>query len=354
MNTRPSPHPGIVIAFEGLEGAGKSTIAHRLIAALNEDSSHGYNEAEYVSEWQTELGKKAKAALRFEGADGVAFDPTPNHAMSEALMVLAAKSEFIARVLRPGVAAGKILICDRYTGTFLAYQGGLRGLGQEFLVSLMRQTNTLVLPNLELYFDVSDEARRARRGTPRDHMEAAVDAGVTELRGHYDATPSYLPRYQRVIIDASADVDTVFDQVLTVVRQRLKLHRITGASINVDEPTSSPERDLLNQHQQDFLNVWTQASRDAVTEPSTAVGEMIRSVADAWPELDQFQQAILDSAKDEAPSVFVGTPGKLQEHLSTDVPAAPKTLEINGVAVTAVIDVTHTEATTIVRGARSV
>lgn len=146
---------GKFIAFEGGEGAGKSTQARLLAAALG---TRGI-ECVVTREPGGTPGAEAIRALllRTEGEGW--------HPRAEALLFAAARSDHVERLILPAVAAGKWVICDRFVDSSRAYQGGGGGLSDDDVLALHRIGSQGLLPDLTLLIEVSPEGARRRAAT---------------------------------------------------------------------------------------------------------------------------------------------------------------------------------------------
>ncbi|MCL5941933.1 MAG: dTMP kinase, partial [Actinobacteria bacterium] len=118
--------PGLFITFEGLDGSGKSTQITLLAEALRE---RGYDVLTTREPGGTELGEAVRAVL----LDAAHRRMTPR---AEALLYSAARAQLVHEVVRPALAAGRIVLCDRYVDSSLAYQGYGRGLVIEDVLTL--------------------------------------------------------------------------------------------------------------------------------------------------------------------------------------------------------------------------
>lgn len=143
---------GRFIAFEGGEGAGKSTQTHLLAAALE---ARGI-ETVVTREPGGTPGAEAIRQLLL-GLDGEGWNPR-----AEALLFAAARSDHVARLIRPALAAGKWVICDRFVDSSRAYQGGGGGLSDAEVLELHRIGSEGLLPDLTLLIEVSPEVVAAR------------------------------------------------------------------------------------------------------------------------------------------------------------------------------------------------
>jgi dTMP kinase len=160
--------PGLFITFEGIDGAGKST--H--IQAFAEELGKKYPQHEIVLTREpggTALGEKLREILLH----------LPMHLETEALLMFAARREHLATVIEPALAAGKIVISDRFTDASFAYQGGGRGLDLAKLYELevwvqMRLSDDgagkryVLQPDLTFLFDLPSQTAESRRSAARD------------------------------------------------------------------------------------------------------------------------------------------------------------------------------------------
>ncbi len=143
---------GLFVTFEGGEGSGKSTQIERLAARL---AARGLDPLRVREPGGTPLGEGVRALL---------LDPGPVPApMTEALLLEAARAELVEAVIRPALASGRVVLCDRYDDSTLAYQGAGRGLDDATLRALNRAATGGLRPHLTLLFDLDPETGLARR-----------------------------------------------------------------------------------------------------------------------------------------------------------------------------------------------
>jgi dTMP kinase len=201
---------GRFIAFEGGEGAGKSTQARLLAAALE---ARGIA-CVVTREPGGTPGAEAIRALLL-GAEGEGWHPR-----AEALLFAAARSDHVERLIGPALAAGKWVICDRFVDSSRAYQGGAGGLGDGDVVELHRIGSEGLLPDLTLLIEVSPEVAAARTGA-RDTAgadriggrDAAYHARVTAAFVRLaEAEPSRFAR-----IDGNGGAQAVHDAVMSAL-----------------------------------------------------------------------------------------------------------------------------------------
>ena len=152
---------GRFIAFEGGEGAGKSTQAKLLAAAL---AARGIDVV-LTREPGGTPGAEAIRALLLGREHG------DWNARAEALLFAAARSEHVERLIRPALAKGKWVICDRFVDSSRAYQGGAGGLGDEAIMALHRIGSGGLMPDFTVLLEVSP-AVAARRLAVRDGGDA--------------------------------------------------------------------------------------------------------------------------------------------------------------------------------------
>jgi len=203
---------GYFISLEGGEGAGKSTQNKRIVKWLSEQ---GHVVIETREPGGTVISEQIRQLLldtRNAGLDPVA----------ELLLMFAARSQLVQEVIRPALAEGKVIVCDRFTDASYAYQGGGRQLGAETVASLEKLVLGDLRPDLTLLFDLPVETgmqRVAGRGAA-DRFEAESVRFFERVRNAYLARAAADPnRFQ--VIDASANEDEVWEQVRKILQTRL-------------------------------------------------------------------------------------------------------------------------------------
>jgi dTMP kinase len=195
----------VLITFEGIDRSGKTTQARLLADALGDD-------ALLVRE---PGGTPAAERIR-ELVKDPALELSP---ITETLLFGAARAELVATVIRPALADGKIVICDRYIDSTVAYQGGARGLGIDKVEELNRWITDGLDADLTFLLDLPPGEASSRPGEA-DRLEAegielqrAVAAAYEELAARHGE------RYVR--IDAGRAPEEVHRDVLAVVRRRV-------------------------------------------------------------------------------------------------------------------------------------
>lgn len=203
---------GMFITLEGGEGAGKSTQIHRMRDWL-ERRGHRVRLARQPG--GTPLSEKIRALLLDARNDGMS-------ATSELLLLFADRAEFLARVVRPALAAGETVLCDRFTDSTYAYQGGGRGVPPADIGALEALVQQGLQPNLTFLLDLDIEeghARAAQRGAA-DRFEQEDREFFERVRASYLARAGQQPQ-RFVVIDASGAPEHVWSRIRAVLEERL-------------------------------------------------------------------------------------------------------------------------------------
>jgi dTMP kinase len=201
---------GLFIAFEGGEGAGKST---QVALAADWLRSLGRAVVETREPGGTPLGRQLRDLLLDSAAQ-----PTPR---AEALLYGADRAQHVESVIRPALAAGRVVLSDRYVDSTLAYQGAGRGLGDDARVVTAWATGGL-LPDLTVLLDLDPTtglARAGNRAAP-DRLEAASLAFHEAVRQGFLALAAAEPsRY--VVLDATLDTSALAARVRDAISRLL-------------------------------------------------------------------------------------------------------------------------------------
>ncbi len=183
---------GRFITFEGVEGVGKST---QVALAASHLRSRGIEPVVTREPGGTALAEKLRA-LVLEPGHGV-VSPT-----AELLMMFAARASHVAEVIRPAVAEGRTVLCDRFTDATEAYQGGGRGVSGAWIRELARIAHPRLAPDLTLVFDAPAEvalSRLAGRGATQDRIESEDAAFFSRVRKAYLAIATREPARVRIV-----------------------------------------------------------------------------------------------------------------------------------------------------------
>lgn len=201
---------GVFIVFEGGEGVGKSTQVNRLAAHLHEV----FPELEIVATREPG-GTPAAEALR-NVVLGAGFDGLDPRA--EALVFAAARADHVAQVIKPALARGALVLCDRFIDSSVVYQGIARGLGADGVEQLSIWAIDGLLPDTVIVLDLPADIGMSRIREPDRLERAGADFHEAVRRGFLARAAAGGDRY--VVIDASADVAQVADEVREHVIRR--------------------------------------------------------------------------------------------------------------------------------------
>ncbi|GGL42341.1 dTMP kinase [Phycicoccus endophyticus] len=192
---------GVFIAFEGGDGAGKSTQARLLADALR---ARGREVLLTRQPGGTELG----SAIRDLVLHGGHVSPR-----AEALLFAADKAHHVDLVVRPALAAGQVVLTDRYTDSAVAYQGAGRDLGADEVHDLQLWAVDGLVPDLTVVVDVAPDEGRRRRGEVHDRLESEADAFHAAIREHFLAVARGNPQ-RYLVLDGTQPPEALCAQVL--------------------------------------------------------------------------------------------------------------------------------------------
>ena len=195
MSTSPANAPGLFVAFEGGDGASKSTQARALAEALLEAGHEVVLTREPGGTPAAEAIRHVVLTPEFAGLD----------ARAEALLYAASRAEHVARLVRPALERGAVVITDRYIDSSVAYQGVGRGLGPDVVGEINLWATRSLLPDLTVLLDVEARAGLARIDSEPDRLESEPEefhrSVVSAFRVLADGDPD---RY--LVLSASADL----------------------------------------------------------------------------------------------------------------------------------------------------
>ena len=207
---------GLFITLEGPEGAGKSTNRDYLATRLRE---HGIDVLLTREPGGTPLAERVRELLLAPSEEPMAAD-------TELLLVFAARAQHLAQVIRPALARGAVVLCDRFTDATYAYQGGGRGLSEARIEVLENFVQDTLRPDLTLVFDLPVEvglARAAARGR-LDRFEQEGQSFFEAVRQTYLRRAALQPQ-RYYILDAAqslADVQQALDNLLPQLLERVR------------------------------------------------------------------------------------------------------------------------------------
>lgn len=203
---------GRFITLEGVEGVGKSTQTGALAERL-QGAGHGVVVTREPG--GTEVGDRIRALLLDPNGQSPVDD-------TELLLMFAARAEHLARVIRPALAAGQWVVCDRFTDATYAYQGGGRNIDPARIAQLEQWVQQGLVPDRTILLDlpVEEGLARARGDGPGDRFERERLAFFERVRATYLERAAAEPARFRVV-SASGEVDGVRDQVFAAVEDLL-------------------------------------------------------------------------------------------------------------------------------------
>lgn len=178
---------GLFVSFEGIDRSGKTTQARMLCEALG-GAALGVREP-----GGTEVGERVRALLK---DPALAVGPR-----TETLLFAAARAELVARVVRPALAEGRVVVCDRFLDSSLAYQGAARGLGVEDVAHVNEFATGGLVPDLTflLWLEPAEAAARAGLSDRFEDEGAALQEAV--LRGYERLAAAEPERIRRLAAD---------------------------------------------------------------------------------------------------------------------------------------------------------
>jgi dTMP kinase len=199
---------GRFITFEGIDGAGKSTHINTLQTWLR---SRGQDVVLTREPGGSVLAEHLRELLLHQ----------PMDALTESLLVFAARRDHLQRCIEPALARGATVLCDRFTDATFAYQGAGRGFDAGVLWQLEQWVQQGRQPDLTFWFDLDPTLAAERRGAARvpDRFEQQDEAFFGRVRQGYAQRMARSPeRFAR--LDAAAERDAVWAQIQTALEQR--------------------------------------------------------------------------------------------------------------------------------------
>ena len=202
------------ITLEGPEGSGKTTAVKAAVARLQE---LGYQVVQTREPGGTPIAEQIRNVILDKA--NTTMDPR-----TEALLYAASRRQHLVEKVWPAIKEGKIVICDRYLDSSLAYQGGARGLGVENILNVNLFATENTWPDLTLLFDIKPEIGLARINANADREVNRLD--LEKIEFHNKVRESFLALARRfpdryVIIDASLSRDEVAKATMEAILSRL-------------------------------------------------------------------------------------------------------------------------------------
>lgn len=206
----------LFITFEGPDGSGKTTHARLLAEYLR---ARGYAIVLTREPGGTAIGEQVREVIL----------STRNQTMrneTEVLLFSAARAQIVAEVIRPALATGKIVVCDRYADSTLAYQGYGLGLDLDVLRAITRFATGGLVPDLTFFVDVPAEVGLARRqrGETNRLDQKAVEYHTRVRYGYWELVRAEPQRF--IAIDGTRAIDTVQNDIRTHIERILRTRPI--------------------------------------------------------------------------------------------------------------------------------
>ncbi|MBQ8875934.1 MAG: dTMP kinase [Clostridia bacterium] len=202
---------GKFITFEGCDGCGKSTQLKLLSAYLEQENvPHIFT--------REPGGGKISESIREILLNGKNAEMTDD---CEALLYAAARMQHLADRVAPALAEGKLVVCDRYVDSSLAYQAYARGLGVEFISQINAQALKKYRPDVTIFIDLTPEAafKRKHGADENDRLEQAGMAFHERVYAGYKALAAQEPD-RIVCVDGNKTPQEIFADVLTILREK--------------------------------------------------------------------------------------------------------------------------------------
>jgi len=206
--------PGKFITFEGGEGAGKSTQARLLKAALEQRGI----EVVLTREPGGSPGAEEIRKLLVEG------EPDRWTPLTETLLFLAARSDHISRLIAPSLTSGKWVVCDRYSASTLVYQGVARGVGVDTVNTLQNAIPGMIFPDLTIILDLAPKIGLSRASKRAGYLETRFekfDAEFHETLGKAFRDLVKNQEHNCVLVDGGSEPDRVAKDIWRIVQERL-------------------------------------------------------------------------------------------------------------------------------------
>ena len=203
------------ITFEGPEGSGKTSVANKIVETLK---TMGFDIVFTREPGGTPIAEQIRHIILDK-------ENTMLDARAEALLYAASRRQHLVEKVWPDLKEGKIVICDRFIDSSLAYQGGARGLGVDNILNINLFATENTLPNLTLLFDLDPEVGFARIAANKNREVNRLD--LEERNFHIKVRDTFLKLSERYkdryrLIDASKSFDEVYNDALKVILEHLQ------------------------------------------------------------------------------------------------------------------------------------
>lgn len=203
------------ITFEGPEGSGKTSVANKICELLEQE---GYKIVHTREPGGTKIAEQIREVILDKA--NTALDPR-----SEALLYAASRRQHLVEKVWPAIKEGKIVICDRYLDSSLAYQGGGRNLGVDNILNINLFATENTFPDLTLLFDIEPSKGLERIAKNKNREVNRLDLEKLDFHNKVRETflelsKKYKDRY--VVIDASKSFDEVVNIAYKIIKEKLE------------------------------------------------------------------------------------------------------------------------------------
>lgn len=210
---------GYFISIEGPEGAGKSTVIEEMMKVLKADGVEVLLTREPGG---IEIAEKIREVILNK-------DHTAMDGRTEALLYAAARRQHLVEKIEPALEQGKVVLCDRFIDSSLAYQGYARGLGIDEIFTINQFAIINTMPDLTLLFDIQPELGLQRIAANSEREQNRLD--MEKLPFHqkvYEGYTEVAKRYpERIVkVDAAQSVEQVLADAMAIVEKRLESYRV--------------------------------------------------------------------------------------------------------------------------------
>ncbi len=210
---------GIFITFEGADGSGKTTA---ITKAINFFEDLGFEVVRTREPGGSNVAEKIRDIILDKNNDVDCY--------TEALLYAASRAQHIKDTIRPALSLNKIVICDRFTDSSLAYQGVGRNLGIEEIEKLNEFATQGIMPNLTIFFDIHPKASLDRIQKNRKHDLDRLDledfSFHEKVYSGYKLLAAKFPKRIKTI-DATKDIEAVSSSVINIIENYLKSNNIS-------------------------------------------------------------------------------------------------------------------------------
>lgn len=205
-------HDGLLVVFEGIDGSGKTTLAQKLYDMLSQHTIPAIVTKEPGS---TEFGKVIRSIVQTSR-----YQLT---SMSEYLLFASDRADHIVHVIKPALAAGKVVVCDRMSDSSVSYQGYGRGLDIDKIVTINDWTLQGIRPDLTFYLEIdyiTAQQRLKQRAGELSSFDQAKEGFFTKVIQGYETL--YQNRLDVVRLDARQSVEESCQKAYEIVHKMLK------------------------------------------------------------------------------------------------------------------------------------